>query len=132
MKYYNVFVRIDLDEPREMPPLQDSTPPWYSVGYFQTFFCTEKSKDKAKMLVCDYIEGREENGISYKLTFERIAWMRWITKREQIAFGLTADLTEEMFSKRDRLGIWYAGDREHFVSEEDYTAVMQEECNQDL
>lgn len=130
MKYYSVFVRVDLDEPLEMPPLRNSTKPWYSVGYFQTFFCTEKSKDKAKMLVCDYFKIQEENPNSYKLTFERIAWMRGVTKREQIALGFRTDLTEEMFSKRVQIGIWYAGDKEHFVSEEDYVAPMLEEYNE--
>jgi len=132
MKYYSVFVRVDLDEPLEMPPLQDSTKPWYSAGYFQTFFCTEKSKDKAKALVCDFFKSQSKKPNSYKLTFERVAWMRSITKRDQITSGFTAALTEEMFSKRDQIGIWYEGDNEHFVSEEDYAVTILEEYNENL
>lgn len=52
--------------------------------------------------------------------------MRWVTKREAIAFGFTADLTDEMFSKRDQIGIWYCGEKQYYVSETDGAAAMVE------
>ena len=38
-----------------------------------------------------------------------------------------------MFEKRDQIGIWFIGEREHYVSEADYAASMYEEMqNKDL
>ena len=130
MKYYNVIIQVDSAAPRQMPPLRSSERPWRAVGYFRTFFCTEHSKEKAKKLVQDYFLQNEDNAISCKFRFERVAWMRGLTKREQIAQGITPDLTEEMFNKRDQIGIWYYGEKDHYVSEEDYAASEVEEYYQ--
>ncbi len=37
------------------------------------------------------------------------------------------ELTEEMFEKRDQIGIWFIGEKEYDVSEADYAASMYEE-----
>jgi hypothetical protein len=37
------------------------------------------------------------------------------------------ELTEEMFEKRDQIGIWFIGEKEYYVSEADYAASMYEE-----
>ncbi|HYW96071.1 MAG: hypothetical protein OEM06_04105 [Desulfobacteraceae bacterium] len=43
------------------------------------------------------------------------------------------ELTEEMFEKRDQIGIWFIGEKEYCVSEADYAASMYEEMeNKDL
>jgi hypothetical protein len=127
MKYYSIRLQVDFDAPRPMPPYKPSGKPWRAVGYFQTFYCTEYSKEKAKKLVHDYFLQNEDNSTSCKFRFERVAWMRWVTKREEIARGFTSDLTDEMFIKRNQIGIWYRGKKEHYVSEEDAAAAMVEE-----
>jgi hypothetical protein len=34
----------------------------------------------------------------------------------------SAELTEEMFEKRNKIGIWFEGKKEYYVSEEDCAA----------
>jgi len=37
------------------------------------------------------------------------------------------DLTDEIFEKRNEIGIWYFGSKEYYVSEADYAAFMPED-----
>jgi hypothetical protein len=124
MKYYNIGIQVEFDAPRQMPPQQPSEKAWRAVGYFQIFYCTEHSKEKAKQLVYDYFVQHEDNPSACQFRFEHVAWMRGVTKREQIAQGFTADLTEEMFNQRNQIGIWYCGEKTHYVSEQDAAADM--------
>ena len=58
--------------------------------------------------------------------------MRGITRREQLSI-VSHELTEEMFEKRDQIGIWFIGEKEYYVSEEGYAASVYEEMqNKDL
>ncbi|MCJ7833355.1 MAG: hypothetical protein MUQ20_03095 [Deltaproteobacteria bacterium] len=126
MKYYSVRIQVDFDTPRDMPPRITAGKPWRSVGYFQSFYCTEESKEKAKQLVLDFYEENETNPKSCKCRFERSAWMRGLMKREQLSI-VSHDLTDEMFEKRNQTGIWYFGNQEHYVSEADYAASIMED-----
>jgi hypothetical protein len=126
MKYYSVTIQVDFAAPRQMPPRQASEQAWRAVGYFQDFYCTEYSKEKAKQLVYDYFVQHEDNPSACQLRFEHVAWMRGVTKREEIAQGFTADLSEEMFNQRNQIGIWYCGEKIHYVSEQDGAAAMVE------
>jgi len=112
VKYYSVDIVVDFDTPREMP--QGSGRPWKAAGYFQYFYCTESSKEKAKQVVLDFVRKREVTPESSNFKCDRIAWMRSLEKREQIVRSCTADLTDELFQKRNEIGIWsgsmkYAG-----------------------
>jgi hypothetical protein len=129
MKYYSICIQVDFDTPRDMPPRSSSGKPWRSVGYFQTFYCTENSKEKAKQLVFSFYEKNEANPGSCKLRFDRCTWMRGLSKLEQLSI-VSTDLTEEMFEKRNQIGIWYFGSQEHYVSEADYAASLME--NEDI
>ena len=126
MRSYIIRIQVDFETPREMPPLPSSGKQWQSVGYFQTFYCTEKSKEKSKQLVRDFYRKHEVNPNACKFRFEHSVWLRGITKREQLSM-VTHELTEEMFKKRDQLGIWFIGEKEYYVSEADYAASMYEE-----
>ncbi len=124
MKYYSVDIQVDFDTAREMPPRSASGKNWRAVGYFQYFFCTENSKEKAKQLVLDFVRKNESDPGSCKCKCDRIAWMRGLKNREQIVSSFTADITEEMFEKRNQIGIWYSEKKAYFVSEADAVASM--------
>jgi hypothetical protein len=126
MRYYAIRIQVDFDKPREMPPLPSSGKRWLSTGYFQTFYCSEKSKDKAKQLVRDFYRKNEVKPDACYFRFEHSAWMRGITRREQLSI-VSHDLNEEMFEKRNEIGIWFIGEKEYYVSEADYAASMDEE-----
>jgi len=126
MKYYSARIQVDFDTPRDMPSRITAGKPWRSVGYFQSFYCTEESKEKVKQLVLDFYEENETNPKSCKFRFKRIAWMRGLRKREQLSI-VSHDLTDEMFEKRNQTGIWYFGNQEHYVSEADYAASIMED-----
>jgi hypothetical protein len=131
MKYYCITIQVDFDSPRPMSPLTSSGKPWRSVGYFQQFYCTEQSKEKAKKLIHDYFLKNEDNPTTCKFRFDRVAWMQGISNREQLTRGINTELTEEMFNKRDKIGIWFCDKKEHYVSEEDYAASAPEENFED-
>ena len=126
MRYYAIRIQVDFDKPREMPPLPFSGKRWRSTGYFQTFYCSENSKEKAKQLVRDFYRKNVINSDACDFRFEHSAWMRGITRREQLSI-VSHELTEEMFEKRDQIGIWFIGEKEYYVSEADYAASMGEE-----
>jgi hypothetical protein len=125
MRYYSIRIQVDFDTPRDMPSLTASVKPWRSVGYFQSFYCTEKSKEKAKQLVLDYYKVNEVNPEFCKFRLERIAWMQELNKFEQLS-TVSHYLTDEMFEKRNQIGIWYFGEQENYVSETDYAASIIE------
>jgi len=50
-------------------------------------------------------------------------WMRGITRLKQLSM-VSHELTEEMFEKRNQIGIWFIGEKEYYVSEADYAASM--------
>ncbi len=127
MKYYSVDIQVEFEVPRGMPPQLPSDKPWRAVGYFQYFYCTERSKEKAKQLVLDFVRRHEDTPDRCWFKCDRIALMLGLTRREQIAFGSTAELTDEMFGKRDKVGIWFHTEKEYCVSESDYAASMDEE-----
>ena len=132
MRYYVIRIQVDFETPREMPPLKGSQKPWHSVGYFQNFYCTEKTKEKAKQLAYDHFRNNDAHPKDCSFRFEDSVWLRGITRREQLSPGLS-ELTEEMFEKRNEIGIWAAGGKEYYVSEEDYAASLCEEVlNDDL
>ena len=74
----------------------------------------------------DFYEENETNPESCKFWFERSAWMRGLKNREQFSI-VSHDLTDEMFEKRNQIGIWYFGSKEYYVSEADYAAFMPED-----
>lgn len=53
--------------------------------------------------------------------------MRGLTAREQIAFASVPELTEELFQRRNEIGVWFDSGKQHYVSELDYAASMAEE-----
>ena len=118
MRYYSFFVQVDFDKPKTMPPNTASPGPWEAVGYFQRFLCTESSKEKAKKLVLHFIRENEKDFNSYHIRFDRSAWIRGLSKREDIDFF--NELTDEMFENRNNIGIWFIGTKEYCVSEEDW------------
>ena len=126
MRNYSIRIQVDFKSPRDMPPRTASGKPWRSVGYFQSFYCTEKSKEKAKQLVLDFYEENETNPEFCKFRFERSAWMRGLKKREQLSI-VSHNLTVEMFEKRTQIGIWYFGSKDYYVSEADYAASVLED-----
>ncbi len=73
----------------------------------------------------DFYEENEANLESCKFRFELCAWMRGPSKLEQFSI-VSQDLTDEMFEKRNQIGIWYFGGQEHYVSEADYAASIIE------
>ena len=126
MRYYNMRIQVDFETPHEMPPPPSSGKQWQSIGYFQTFYCTEKSTEKAKQLVRDFYRKNEINPDVCKFRFEHSVWMKGITRLNQLSM-VSHELTEEMFEKRDQIGIWFIGEKEYYVSEADYAASMYEE-----
>jgi hypothetical protein len=124
MKSYSVDIQVDFDVPRAMPPREGATGTWRAVGYFQYFYCSERSKDKAKKLVLDFVMGNEEQLERCQFRCDRIAWMCGLTTREEIAFGNAVELTEEMFEKKNEIGIWFHTDKKYYVSEVDCVASM--------
>lgn len=127
MKCYSADIQVDFETPRDMLPRPASGKSWRAVGYFQYFFCTERSKEKAKQLIIDFVRKNEDIPHTCKFKCTRIAWMRGLTKREQIAFGFSAGLTDAMFEKRGQIGIWFHTDKHYYVSESDYAASMLED-----
>ncbi len=115
MRYYSFFVQVDFDKSKTMPPDTVSPEQWEAVGYFQRFHCTEKSKEKAKKQVLDFMRENEEDFGSYQIRFDRSVWIRGLTRREDIDFF--NELTDEMFEKRNTIGIWFIGKKEYYVSE---------------
>lgn len=126
MRYYYINIQVDFETPRTMPPLTNSEKPWKSVGYFQTFYCTEQSKEEAKNKVHQYFLENEENPSTCQIRYDSVAWMRYLTDIKDLTHGYDSDLTEEMFANRDKIGIWYSGEKRYYVSEEDYAAAMLE------
>jgi len=122
VKYYSIDIVVDFDTPREMP--QYSGRPWKAAGYFQYFYCTESSKEKVKQLVLDFVRKSEVTPESCNFKCDRSAWMRGLEKRKQIMQSCTTDLTDELFQKRNEIGIWYYSKKEYFVSETDYLASL--------
>ena len=51
--------------------------------------------------------------------------MKGITRLEDLS-NVSHDLTREMFERRDQIGIWFTGEKEYYVSEEDYSASLNE------
>jgi len=125
MKYYSVDIQVDFDTPRDMQPSSTSEKPWRAIGYLQYFLCTEKSKENAKQLVLNSVRKNETNPNYCKFKCYRIAWMRGLKNREQLSTAI-GDLNDEMFSKRDHIGIWYCGKKEYFTSESDYATSLFE------
>ena len=126
MRYYIIRIQIDFETPREMPPLRSSGKKWRSIGYYQTFYCTAKSTEKAKQLVRDFYQKNEINPDGCKFRFEHSVWMKGITRLNQLSM-VSHELTEDMFEKRNQIGIWFIGEKEYYVSEADYAASMYEE-----
>lgn len=127
MKSYSVDIQVDFDSPRDMPPRQGSSKPWRAVGYFRYIYCSERSKEKAKKLALDFVIQHEEFPERCQFKCDRIAWMRGLTTREQIAFGSATALTEEMFRKRNDIGVWFDSDKQYYVSEFDSAVSAAEE-----
>ncbi len=110
MRSYIIRIQVDFGTPREMPPRPASGKQWRSIGYFQVFYCTERSTEKAKQLVRDFYRKNEVNPDACKFRFEHSVWLRGITRREQLSV-VSHELTEEMFEKKDQIGIWFIGER---------------------
>ena len=127
MRYYYVNLQVDFKKSRKMPSRPDSQKEWNSAGYFQTFYCTEESKEKAKKLVYQYFLKNESDPSNCQIKYDHVAWMRSVTKLEELAHGMDSELTQQMFNSRDKIGIWYVGEKGYYVSEEDYCAEMEEE-----
>jgi hypothetical protein len=127
MRYYYIYLQVNFKKPRKMPPKPDSNKAWNSVGYFQTFYCTEVSKEKAKKFVYQYFRENESDSSNCQIKYERVAWMRTVTKFEDLALGIEPGLTQQMFDKRNKIGIWYAGEKDYYISEEDYYAEVAKE-----
>jgi len=132
MRSYIIRIQVDFGTPREMPPRPASGKQWRSIGYFQAFYCTEKSTEKAKQLVRDFYRKNEVNPDACKFRFENSVWLRGVTRLEQLSM-VTPEFTEEMFKKRDQIGIWFIGEKEYYASEADGADSMYEEMqNKDL
>ena len=119
MKYYSVDIQVDFARPREITPPARSGKPWAAVGYFQYFYCSERSKVKAKALALDFVRKHEELARECRIRCIRAAWMRTLRDREEIAFGEAAGLTEAMFAKKDEIRIWFHSEKGYYVSELD-------------
>jgi hypothetical protein len=130
MRYYIIRIQVDFKKPREMPPLANSDKKWRSVGYFQTFYCTEKSKEKARQLVNDFFATNETDLNNCQFKIIHSVWLRGISKREQL-ISSAGKLTDVMFEKRDQIGIWFIGENEFYVSEYDAAASFYEEMNEE-
>ncbi len=73
--------------------------------------------------VIDFVRQHEENSGQCSFKCYRIAWMRGIESREQIAAGCVPPLTEAIFERRNQTGIWYHTAKQHYVDEYDAADV---------
>ena len=126
MKYYSVDIQVDFARPREIPPPARSGKLWAAVGYFQYFYCSERSKESAKDLALGFVRKNEELARECRIRCIRVAWMRTLRNREEIAFGEAAGLTDAMFAKKDQIGIWFHSERGYYVSELDAALDSEE------
>lgn len=126
MKYYSVDIQVDFDVPREVSPAMWSGKPFPAVGYFQYFYCTERSKERAKAVALEFVRNHEEYPDRCRIKCDRIAWMNLVRRREDLAIGAAVGLTDEMFAARDRIGIWWQGERGYYVSERDAAIACEE------
>jgi hypothetical protein len=126
VKYYSVDIQVDFLRPRELPPQTAAGKPWRAVGYFQYFYCTERSKERAKEIALDFVRKNEELIHDCHLKCIRVAWMRTLRNREEIAFSEAAGLTEAMFARKDQVGIWFHTERGYYVSELDAALDSEE------
>lgn len=110
-----------------MPPEQDSIRVWESMGYFQTFYCTEESKGKAKKLVYQYFLQNEPDPSNCNVRFNRVSWMSNISNVDDLAKVKESGLAQEMFANRDKIGIWFAGEKSYYRGEKDYDAEVVKE-----
>ena len=65
MKHYSIDIQVDFNKPRTMPPTKRSDVPWRAVGYFQYFYCTDTSKEKAKKMAIDHVITKEQDIDAY-------------------------------------------------------------------
>lgn len=107
MNYYYLKIQVDFKSPRTMPPSSGSKKAWNSVGYFQRFYCTAQSEAEAQKFVHQFFLENEENPSTCQLKFDLIKWMSDLTDIKDIKYGFVSHLTEEMFARRDKIGIWY-------------------------
>ncbi|MBN1225572.1 MAG: hypothetical protein JXA79_01145 [Deltaproteobacteria bacterium] len=122
MRYYILRTRVDFDKPREMTQLS-SEKQYRSIGYTRFFYCTEKSAEKAKQLVRDFYRKIEPDPDDFNFKIEHCLWMKGITRRDELSL-VSPDLTQGMFEKRNQVGIWYIGEKDYFLSEADYAALL--------
>jgi hypothetical protein len=121
MKHYSVVIQVDFAAPRPMPP-QRSGKPRHAAGYYQQFFCTEQSKEKATTLVRDHFLRNENDPASCAFRFDHVEGLGKLTNSEQLTHGQKTGLTAAMFDKRNEAGIWYCGEKEHYFSKDDAAA----------
>jgi hypothetical protein len=131
VKYYSVDIQVDFVRRREMPPRTTAGKPWRAVGYFQYFNCTERSKERAKEIALDFVRENEALIHECRLKCIRVAWMRTLQDREEIAFSEAARLTEAMFARKDHLGIWFHTERAYYVSELDAALDSEEHAERE-
>jgi len=106
-----------------MKPKFEGDKPWRSVGYYQSFFCSETSKDKAKLLVAEFYYKKEGESDRDKFRYKIVVQMHSQTTLDQLSIP-NNHLTEEMFENRKQTGIWYIGAEEYYVSDSDCAASM--------
>ena len=126
MKSYSVDIQVDFAAPRDMALLTPGGRPWRAPGYFQYFYCTERSTERAKELALGFVRQNEEFVGECRFKCVRVAWMRTLKEREEIAFGDAAGLTEAMFAGRNQIGVWFHTERLHYVSEIDAALDLEE------
>jgi len=61
----------------------------------------------------------------FPLDLKNSLWLKGITRREQLCI-VSPKLAEEMFEKRNQIGIWFIGEKGHCVCEADQAASMCE------
>jgi len=122
MKYYSVDIQVDFEEPRVMPPGKGRERPLRAAGYFRYFYCSDRSKEKAKQQVLDFVRMDEVAPETCRFRCDRIAWMRWLTSIDAIGGGLMSSLTKEMYERRHEYGIWGDSGKQYYVSEADAAA----------
>ena len=103
-KYYSVDIQVDFDAPREVSPAVWTGKRFPAVGYFQYFYCTERSKQRAKAIALEFVRNHEEYPDRCRIKCDRIAWMNLVRRREDLAIGALVGLTDEMFAAKDRIG----------------------------
>jgi hypothetical protein len=126
MKQYSIDIHVEFEEPKAMPADKGSKGPWRAVGYFQYFYCSDNSKEKAKQMVIDFIKTSELEPETYRIKCERIAWIRGLTSRHQLVGHCKGGLTQEIFERRHDHGIWFHSEKQHYVGEADYAASITE------